>query len=174
MKLGPNGKLVGIGLFVAAWMLVLAVARSYGAQGAPADQGAAQKEVRDATLKFYVALNSAFGGDLDPINPVWSHASDVSMMGPLGGRAVGWNEVYAQFQSMGRMNLGARITPADIVVVVDSDLAYSFCDERGEARDPRGGTLKFSDRATNIFRREDGKWKMIHYHADSVPELSQR
>jgi ketosteroid isomerase-like protein len=32
---------------------------------------------------------------------------------------------------------------------------------------------KFSIRATNIFRKEEGKWKLIAHHTDKVPYLGK-
>jgi len=52
-----------------------------------------EKEVRMAAEQLYAALNSMFEGDLDPMIEVWSHADDVTYMGPSGGILVGWEEV---------------------------------------------------------------------------------
>jgi hypothetical protein len=47
-------------------------------------------EVRAASDAFYAALNRMFEGDLGRMAEVWSHAPDVTNMGPFGGRQVGW------------------------------------------------------------------------------------
>ena len=39
---------------------------------------------------FHEALNLLFTGDAGPIKAVWSHADDVTSMGPVGGMQVGW------------------------------------------------------------------------------------
>jgi ketosteroid isomerase-like protein len=126
----------------------------------------AEGEIRNATLRFYVALNSALHSDLDPISAVWSHRPDVSNLGAAGGRAAGWNEVHADFQNMARLYPSGQFVPKDIVVVAGSDIGYSVCTETGQLRSPDGPMVTFNQRATNIFRLEDGKWKMIHHHAD--------
>ena len=56
-----------------------------------ADEGA----VRHANEQFYSALNAMFAGDLAPMKKVWSHADDVTYMGPSGGFRVGWDQVLA-------------------------------------------------------------------------------
>ncbi len=124
-------------------------------------------------MRFYVALNSAMHSDLDPLSALWSHRPDVSNLSAVGGRADGWNEVYADFQNMARLYPGGRIAPRDIIVVVGTDMGYSVCTETGQLRSPEGPMVSFDQRATNVFRLEDGKWKMIHHHADASSTGSQ-
>jgi ketosteroid isomerase-like protein len=50
---------------------------------------------------------------------------------------------------------------------VIGDLAYTAGFEHTEATvngEPRSYTL----RATQVYRREDGEWKVVHRHGDSV------
>jgi len=128
---------------------------------------AAEDEIRSATMRFYVALNSALHSDLDPLSALWSHRQDVSNLSAVGGRAAGWNEVYADFQNMARLYPYGRIAPRDIIVVAGTDMGYSVCTETGQLRSPEGPMVSFNQRATNVFRLEEGKWKMIHHHADA-------
>ena len=134
---------------------------------------AAEDEIRSATMRFYVALNSGLHGDLGPLSALWSHRGDVSNLSAVGGREAGWNEVYADFQNMARLNPDGRIAPRDIVVVAGTDMGYSVCTETGQLRSQEGPMVSFHQRATNIFRLEDGKWKMIHHHVDASSTGSQ-
>jgi ketosteroid isomerase-like protein len=34
-----------------------------------------------------------------------------------------------------------------------------------------GKPVEVSHRATNIFRREEGQWRLIHHHTDLSPQL---
>ena len=43
------------------------------------------KAVAEAVAGFYAALNTMFKGDLGPMLEVWSHADDVTYMGPTVG-----------------------------------------------------------------------------------------
>ncbi|HYB91562.1 MAG TPA: nuclear transport factor 2 family protein [Candidatus Binataceae bacterium] len=139
-------------------------------------QSAAESEqaIRQATLAYYVALNSVLGGDPDPMTAVWSHGSDVSNLSAYGERAIGWNEVQAGYRNAARRSLTGRISPSQIVVVVSGAMGFSVCDESGELRGSDRMTFKLSARTTNIFRLENGKWKLVHHHTDPVAELSQR
>jgi len=55
-----------------------------------------------------------------------------------------------------------------VLVTVGDDLGYSVCVEHGQTRGPEGTLIHFDERATNIFRRENGKWKMVHHHSDPI------
>lgn len=134
---------------------------------------ATQKEIRGATVLFYAALNSALQGNLAPIDAIWSHRPDVSDLDGAGARALGWNEVRADFQKMARLYPEGRVTPQDMVVVADGDIGYSVCTETGQLRSPEGPIVRFTRHSTNIFRREDGRWKMVHRHADASSALPQ-
>jgi ketosteroid isomerase-like protein len=166
--------LVSVAIVVAFLGFAPPLARTARAQTSAAGASpAAEKEIREATTLFYAALNSALQGDLGPLGAVWSHRPDVSNLGGVGGRALGWNEVRTDFQNLSRLYPAGRIDPQDTIVVVGEDIGYSVCNESGRLRSSEGPMVNFNRRATNIFRREDGKWKLIHHHADTTAGLSQ-
>jgi ketosteroid isomerase-like protein len=136
------------------------------AAGSAAESSPAQKEVRAATMLFYTALNTALQGNFDPLGAVWSHRPDVSDFSADGGELFGWNEIHAHIQNMVRLYPSGRIEAQSVRVVADGDIGYSVCIEAGQMRSADGPMVKFSQRATNIFRREGGQWKLIHHHAD--------
>jgi ketosteroid isomerase-like protein len=134
---------------------------------APASSTATENEIRAATLLFYAAFNSALHGDLAPLGAVWSHRPDVTNLSAAGGHATGWNEVHDGFLNMARLYPGGNITQRDMTVVAGTDMGYSVCIETGQLRSFEGPMVTFNQRATNIFRREGGVWKLVHHHADS-------
>jgi hypothetical protein len=42
-------------------------------------------EIEEASDRFYSALNRMFNGDVKPMYEVWSHARNVTQMGPFAG-----------------------------------------------------------------------------------------
>jgi ketosteroid isomerase-like protein len=56
-------------------------------------------------------------------------------------------------------------------ITVGQDLAITHNFEVGENYDKDGNLQKVSIRATNMFRKEDGQWKMIGHHTDLLPYL---
>ena len=139
----------------------------------PNNSAAAEKEIRAATVLFYDAFNTALKGNLDPMSAVWSHRPDVTDLDADGGRATGWNEVRADFQNMVRLYPGGHIAPQEMLIVADGDMGFSVVTETGQLRSADGPMVGFSQRATNIFRLEDGQWKLIHHHADSNSTATQ-
>jgi ketosteroid isomerase-like protein len=56
-----------------------------------------------------------------------------------------------------------------IAAAVIGDMAYTVGYEHTQAT-VNGEPRKYSLRATQIYRREDGEWKVAHRHADTVPD----
>ena len=138
------------------------------ARAAEADEQA----VNQANAQFYTALNAMFEGDVEPMKAVWSHADDVTYMGPAGGMHVGWNAVLPVWESQAAMMLGGTVQPDRIHLILSSDTAIVDCYEVGE-NFVDGKRQKVSLRATNVFRKENGQWKMIGHHTDLLPFLAK-
>ena len=137
---------------------------------------AAEKDeqgVRQAVAQFYTALNTMFTGELGPMKEVWAHANDVTYMGPGGGFQVGWDQVLAEWEAQAAKKLGGKVEPADIRITAGQDLAIVSDIEKGENTNAAGKVEKVSIRATNLFRKERGKWKMIGHHTDLLPYLAK-
>ena len=132
-----------------------------------------EQGVRQAVAQFYTALNAMFTGELGPIKEVWSHANDVTYMGPGGEFEVGWDQVLATWETQAAKKLGGKVEPADIRITVGQDLAIVSDIEKGENTNADGKVEKVSIRATNLFRKEGGKWKMIGHHTDLLPYLAK-
>jgi len=127
---------------------------------------AVEDEIRQASEQFYAALNRTINGDSGSMMEVWSHGSDVTVLHPLGGRETGWREVRASWEQVAQEFSEGQVSIEDLVVVaLAADVAYTLGTEHGQAKvgDERVG---IDWRATNIYRREEGEWKMVHHHTD--------
>lgn len=129
-------------------------------------------DIAAAVTRFYAALNALFAGDLAPMVEVWSHADDVTYLGPDGGFQVGWQDVRADWQKQAAMKLGGRVEPDAMRINVGRDLAVTHNYEKGANVNTGGKPGSVSIRATNLFRKENGVWKMIGHHVDTLPYLS--
>lgn len=130
--------------------------------------------VAQATAEFYASLNTLFTGDVEPMLSTWSHADDVTYMGPAGGFQVGWNQVREIWETQAALKLGGKVEPRDLHITVGHELAISQCYEKGSNHNAQGHVEPVLIRATNLFRKENGQWKMIGHHTDLLPFLEDQ
>ncbi len=152
-------------------MTSCALMTSQASGNTPPPSSADDQAVRNAAAKFYSALNVMFTGDAGPMKDVWSHATDVTYMGPAGGRKRGWPAVLAEWEEQAALKLGGDVRPVELHVTVGQDLAVINCWEKGQNVGASGKVEAVSIRATNVFRKEGGSWKMIGHHTDLLPFL---
>ena len=131
------------------------------------------EEVRQASDRFYVVLNRGINGDIsDEMFDIFSHADDVSTMHPMGGRQIGWPEVRASWEMAAGSIDGGAVEVSDLqITMLGSDGAYTTGTEIASAT--VGGTpVTMSMRSTNVYRREEGVWKLVHHHVDLMPDVA--
>ena len=157
---------------VRSLMLMLVIVAFMTARTAGASD-AERQAVGAASAQFYSALNTLFTGDAGPMKAVWSHAGDVTYMGPGGGFQVGWDQVQHNWEAQAAMKLGGTVKPEGMHMTVGRDIAVVSNYEKGENTNTSGKPGAVSIRATSVFRKEGGKWKMIGHHTDLLPYLQQ-
>ncbi len=134
---------------------------------------ALEDEIRQASEQFYAALNRVIDGDPGPMMEVWSHGSDVATLHPIGGRQTGWEEVRASWEQVAPAFSDGQISIEDLVVVpLSEDVAYTLGTENGQAKVGEQ-TVTIDWRVTNIYRREEGEWKMVLHHTDFSSEVAE-
>lgn len=127
-------------------------------------------EIRQASEQFYAALNQMANGDPSSMSAVWAHGSDVTALHPIGGRNEGWDETRSAFEQVGSIASGGQVQLRDQMIQVGTDLAYEVGVEEGEIT-LAGEQVSINQRVTNIYRREDGAWKVVHHHTDLSPAM---
>ena len=127
-----------------------------------------------ANAGFYSALNIVFTGDAAPMMDVWSHADDVTYMGPTGTYDRGWEAISKNWEGQAALKLGGKVEPAEVSVAMGSDMAFISEYEEGENTNADGKVAKLKLRGSNIFRKEDGVWKLIGHHTDPLPYLDKK
>ena len=131
------------------------------------------ESVGAAAEEFYSALNGMFTGELGPMKKLWSHKDDVTYMGPGGGFRLGWKQVLADWETQTDLKLGGKVEPKEIRITVGRDLAIVSNYEIGQNMMADGKPQEVKIRATNLFRNENGTWKMIGHHTDILPFLQK-
>jgi len=131
---------------------------------------ATEDEVRKASDQFYAALNRMCNGDAGSMANVWSHSADVTTMHPLGGREVGWDEVAGPWGQVAQLASGGKIELTDQLIRATGDMAYEVGIEKGQVTLAER-QVPIDNRATNVYRREGGAWKVVHHHTDVSPAM---
>ncbi|MEO6731664.1 MAG: nuclear transport factor 2 family protein [Ferruginibacter sp.] len=101
-----------------------------------------------------------------------SHSNDITIMGAFGGYEKGWDKVGARLDWAAAQMKGNEPKKAKVEyinIVVSGDLAFTVA----VAGSVQGNTISEKDRpirVTEIFRKENGSWKLLHRHADPLIE----
>jgi ketosteroid isomerase-like protein len=121
------------------------------------------------TTALYEAELALHNGDPAPRRALWSRNEPVSVLGAWRN-AHGQREINELFTALGKSFSGCRSYAFELLVHdVVGDMAYTAGLEHTSASvdgQPRTYTL----RATQIYRREAGEWRVAHRHADTVTE----
>ena len=112
------------------------------------------------------ALNN---GDSAPRIAIWSHDDPLTVFG--AARTVrGWAEIRPVFEWLGAQFSNGNYEYEVIAAGASGDLGYLVGIEHSTVSVGGGVTEAFELRVTTILRRESGEWKVVHRHADPMPE----
>jgi ketosteroid isomerase-like protein len=112
------------------------------------------------------AEDAVHNGSVDARSATWSDHAPVTLFG------AGWNartpeEARAVFQRLGESFGDFESGEVDLVAYdVHGDLAYTVHREHTKTSvhgEPRDYVL----RVTQVYRREDGAWRVVHRHGDN-------
>lgn len=156
-----------------ALALVISVCALFGHAHAQPRRAATPEASFRAFLPRWEAAQSGFiNGDPTRWKQNASHRGDVTILGAFGGYGEkGWDAVGARYDwaSSQYQPAGATMKVEYLSVVVSGDLAFTVGIERQEgARVGDQNPMQRALRATQIFRREAGGWKLLHRHADPL------
>ena len=118
------------------------------------------------------AEEALHNGDAAPRLAIWSKNDPVTVLGAWKS-ATGQDQVRELFGHLEGTfsdctSYSFEIVAADVV----GDMAYTVGYEHTQAS-VNGEPRRYTLRATQIYRREDGEWKVAHRHADTLPEAGE-
>jgi ketosteroid isomerase-like protein len=121
------------------------------------------------TSALYDAELALHNGDPAPRRALWSRNEPVSVLGAWR-QAHGQQELEELFTALGESFSRCTSYVFEVLAYdVVGDMAYTAGLEHTSASvngQPRSYTL----RATQVYRRERGEWRVAHRHADTVTE----
>ena len=77
---------------------------------------AAADEVRQASERFYAALNRMANGDASAMSAAWAHGGEVTAMHPIGERSEGWEQVRSSFDQVASLASGGQVRLRDQLI----------------------------------------------------------
>ena len=118
------------------------------------------------------AETALHNGDPAPRIAMWSRTDPLTLLGAaMSGR--GWAEIGPMFEVLGQQFSNCTAYENEIVAAeARGDLAYIVALEHTTAAIAGAPPHPYVLRATTIFRREEGEWKVVHRHADPVSSES--
>jgi ketosteroid isomerase-like protein len=127
-------------------------------------------DVDELIEQYHLRANELLKGNPEPEMKLFSHREDVSLANPYGPPVRGREQVAEVMEhAASRVRDGVVVGSEIVAKYVTAELAYVVQIERVKAK--VGGSediTPFTLRSTMIFRPEEGKWKIVHRHADPI------
>jgi ketosteroid isomerase-like protein len=130
----------------------------------PADEALAEL-TRIAQLSAEAYLD----GDLDTYAGLVRHADDFSLMAPFGGETRHGFVLSDESRKSTRSTFhGGEVTVEVDAAYVTDELAVLAVVERQHGKVGEFPEQDWSLRVTLAFRKDDGEWRLVHRHADTL------
>jgi len=121
--------------------------------------------------RFDEAELALHNGDAGPRIAMWSHNDPLTVFG-AARNAIGWAEVGPLFERLGSSFSKGSYQNEIIAAGASGDLAYIVALEHTTTSVNGAPAQPYVLRATTVFRREDGEWKVVHRHADPASQTA--
>ena len=130
-------------------------------------------DLDEAIEASHRALDQIARGDPNGFFELFSRAEDATLANPFGPPVRGMTQIQEAGRRAASNYRDGRALDFEIYAkVVTNDLAYILEVERFEARVGASDRITpIALRTTSVFRPEDGRWKLVHRHADPITTL---
>jgi ketosteroid isomerase-like protein len=122
--------------------------------------------VTKANEEFYAAFEAL---DMDRMEACWLHDDEVRCIHPGWDVMTGWAQVRRSWMAIFANSSYIQFFLTDVRVHVDAGTAWITCAENilsGRASGPEMEDAKVL--ATNVFRRDGDRWRMVLHHGSPV------
>lgn len=139
----------------------------------PGQESPSMQELRAFVDLCHAAITRQSQGHPEPFLELWSHASDVTIMAAIGGYQAGFVAVSDLLTAASKTQHFDSWRAENVAIVLEENLAFTVELEHyghTDDREDNGMTL----RATQIYRKEDGRWRVIHRHGDILTPVAAR
>ena len=157
---------------VIAWLLGCATVAAE-AQGSASAPGADQAAIRSLIATYARSIDAA---DAVLASTVWASTPEVSFIHPRGHEH-GWPAIRTNVyeQMMGQTFTERKLSVKDIVVSCYGDAAWAefYWDFAAKLRTD-GSAVATHGRETQVYRKIDGAWRLVHVHYSGMPVTGER
>jgi ketosteroid isomerase-like protein len=124
-------------------------------------------DFRAKTIARVIEADTALHhGDPEPRSAMWSHHNPVTVFGAMQSKS-GWADLEPFFRWLATQFSQVSGYTYDLVACdASGDLAYTVGYERYTGSIGGSPVQETVLRVTQIFRREQGEWKVVHRHGD--------
>jgi ketosteroid isomerase-like protein len=134
----------------------------------PVQEAPSMSELKAFVDRCHAAITRQSQGHPKPFLDLWSHADDVTIMAAIGGYQVGFDAVQELLTAASKTQHFDGWHADNLAIVLDENLAFTVELEHYTYADDREGMTL---RATQIYRREEGQWRVIHRHGDILAPI---
>jgi len=140
-----------------------------GGGGGASGGGASDPELAALVRRSADANQALVRGDIDRYLSLIQHAKDYTLMNPFGGTPErGFNDTPQRREGMKKFFHGGTLEQELVETYKSGDLAVLVTVERVRAAVGELPEQDWSLRVTQVFRRIDSGWELVHRHADPL------
>ncbi len=166
--------IVGLAIVVPMSALRSAGTESKMLVALPASDASAEvEEIISLIAKYAKSVDDA---DTTLASQIWSESTEVSFIHPLGHEH-GLEQIQQNvYKHLMDDNFSERkLTPRDISVHVYGDAAWAefYWDFAAKFRKD-GSPITSHGRETQVYRKEQGRWRLVHVHYSGMPVIEER
>jgi ketosteroid isomerase-like protein len=115
------------------------------------------------------AEQAIHNGDAQPRLALWSRHDPLTLYGARLS-ASGWADIEPKFREVASWFTNSVAYVFEVIAAgASGDLAYTVGYEHNDVS-VDGQPTTYTLRVTHVYRREDGQWRIVHRHADVLPD----
>ncbi len=119
--------------------------------------------------KTHLALKEFYKGNPESYRKLYSSKNDISLLGAQGGFSVGQKDVLEHLTTRASwFRAGENVSWESLVKFATDDLGYVIEIEHFDAKVGGSDIVSVALRATTVYRKENGEWKIIHRQGDPL------
>lgn len=129
------------------------------------------EEFRTVTMKKFAEAEQALhDGDPEPRIALWSQRDPVTLLGAWVPVRSGWSDLEPVFRALADRFSDVIDYRMELIACQSiGDMGYTVAIEHSALKID-GEVRRYKLRATHVWRREDGEWKIVHRHGDPGPD----